>query len=61
MHLYETFNYYAFGMLMPDMYSINSANYRFGFNSMIRDDDVKEKIFNHLNIFANFAFMIFID
>jgi hypothetical protein len=26
------------------MYSTISANYRFGFNSMIRDDDVKEKI-----------------
>jgi RHS repeat-associated protein len=28
---------------MPDMYSTSSANYRFGFNGMIRDDDVKEK------------------
>jgi RHS repeat-associated protein len=31
-------------MLMPGMYSTISANYRFGFNGMIRDDDVKEKI-----------------
>ena len=40
----SVFNYYAFGMLMPGMYSTGSANYRFGFNGMIRDDDVKEKI-----------------
>jgi RHS repeat-associated protein len=38
------FNYYAFGMLMPGMYSTATPNYRFGFNGMIRDDDVKEKI-----------------
>jgi RHS repeat-associated protein len=29
---------------MPGMYSTSTANYRFGFNGMIRDDDVKEKI-----------------
>jgi hypothetical protein len=54
----SVFNYYAFGLLLPGMYSTISANYRFGFNGMLRDDDVKDKIFIHLNIFINFAFMI---
>lgn len=29
---------------MPGLYSTNAANYRFGFNGMLRDDDVKEKV-----------------
>ncbi|HPO62153.1 MAG TPA: RHS repeat-associated core domain-containing protein [Candidatus Kapabacteria bacterium] len=37
----ETFNYYPFGMLEPTTPS--SSSYRFGYNGMERDDEVKEK------------------
>jgi len=35
----ETFNYYPFGMLEPTTPSYSS--YRFGYNGMERDDEVK--------------------
>ena len=37
----ETFNYYPFGMLEPTTSSYDG--YRFGYNGMERDDEVKEK------------------
>ena len=39
----EVFNYYAFGMLIPGFFSNASPDYRFGFNGMLRDDDVRDK------------------
>ncbi|HPI19491.1 MAG TPA: hypothetical protein PKY56_03900, partial [Candidatus Kapabacteria bacterium] len=36
-----TFNYYPFGMLEPTTLSYDS--YRFGYNGMERDDEVKSK------------------
>jgi RHS repeat-associated protein len=39
------YNYYPFGMLQPGMYSENdNLRYRFGFNGMLRDDDVTDKL-----------------
>jgi RHS repeat-associated protein len=38
------YNYYPFGMLQPGMYAENNdKRYRFGFNGMLRDDDVTDK------------------
>jgi RHS repeat-associated protein len=38
------YNYYPFGMLQPGMYAENNdKRYRFGFNGMLRDDDVMDK------------------
>jgi len=38
--------YYPFGMLQPGMYAENNdRRSRFGFNGMLRDDDVKGKLF----------------
>ncbi len=39
----EVFNYYAFGMLIPGFFSNSDPDYRFGFNGMLRDDDVRDK------------------
>ncbi len=36
------YNYYPFGMLQPGMYSETGTTYRFGFNGMLRDDEVKD-------------------
>jgi RHS repeat-associated protein len=39
------YNYYPFGMLQPGMYSENdNLRYRFGFNGMLRDDDLTDKL-----------------
>ena len=41
----STFNnypHYQFGMLQPGMYSEAGTSYRFGFNGMLRDDEVKD-------------------
>jgi RHS repeat-associated protein len=39
------YNYYPFGMLQPGMYAENNdQRYRFGFNGMLRDDDVTDKL-----------------
>jgi RHS repeat-associated protein len=39
------YNYYPFGMLQPEMYKENNdKRYRFGFNGMLRDDDVTDKL-----------------
>jgi RHS repeat-associated protein len=39
------YNYYPFGMLQPGMYKENNdKRYRFGFNGMLRDDDVTDKL-----------------
>jgi RHS repeat-associated protein len=39
------YNYYPFGMLQPGMYKENdNLRYRFGFNGMLRDDDVTDKL-----------------
>ncbi len=39
------YNYYPFGMLQPGMYSENdNLRYRFGFNGMLRDDDMTDKL-----------------
>jgi RHS repeat-associated protein len=39
------YNYYPFGMLQPGMYAENDdKRYRFGFNGMLRDDDMTDKL-----------------
>jgi len=39
------YNYYPFGMLQPGMYAEdNTLRYRFGFNGMLRDDDMTDKL-----------------
>jgi RHS repeat-associated protein len=38
------YNYYPFGMLQPGMYKEGDTTYRFGFNGMLRDDDVTDKL-----------------
>jgi RHS repeat-associated protein len=39
------YNYYPFGMLQPGMYAENNdKRYRFGFNGMLRDDDMTDKL-----------------
>jgi len=39
------YNYYPFGMLQPGMYAENNnRRTHFGFNGMLRDDDVKDKL-----------------
>jgi len=48
----ETFNYYPFGMLEPT--TLNSSSYRFGYNGMERDDEVKAFYIFKISLF-NFA------
>jgi hypothetical protein len=36
----EVFNYYAFGMMIPGFFSNRDPDFRFGFNGMLRDDDI---------------------
>ncbi len=36
------YSHYPFGMLQPGMYSETGTTYRFGFNGMLRDDEVKD-------------------
>jgi len=36
----EVFNYYAHGMMIPGFFSNVTPDYRFGFNGMLRDDDI---------------------
>jgi RHS repeat-associated protein len=36
------YSHYPFGMLQPGMYSEAGTPYRFGFNGMLRDDEVKD-------------------
>jgi hypothetical protein len=38
------YSHYPFGMLQPGMYSEAGTTYRFGFNGMLRDDDVKDLV-----------------
>ncbi|HRP03154.1 MAG TPA: RHS repeat-associated core domain-containing protein [Candidatus Kapabacteria bacterium] len=39
----EVFNYYAYGMMIPGFFSNSTPDYRFGFNGMLRDDDVRDE------------------
>jgi len=39
----EVFNYYAYGMMIPGFFSNSTPDYRFGFNSMLRVDDVRDE------------------
>ena len=41
----SAYTHYPFGMLQPGMYSETGTTYHFGFNGMMRDDDVKYFVF----------------
>ena len=54
----EVFNYYAFGMMIPGFFSNATTEYRFGFNGMLSDDDVRDKKYHYFKIMNNWLRLI---